>query len=289
MAKKWTEQEIEILKRCVYYKSDERYKMLPNRTKSSIITKMYDMKIYSKNRKLSDFFVHKRKTKNKQRIDDILNNSFLTVDSPQIAYLLGIIWGDGSLYNGQQEGRKKYIYLGILTSDFDDIKNIFDENWRIKNRVRKNRKKSITEAINHNSNFSAFLYKNDYNDKSVKSPTNILQKIPENLKHYFWRGYSDADGCFYVSKSKKCFQYALAGSYQQDWKEFEKLLQKLDIKYTLKKSILKTSKYSVIRFCKKADFIKFGDYIYKGEQFGLKRKYNKFIMAIPNTHEYPHT
>jgi len=287
MGKKWSEKEIELLKNSMEYTYEERLTLFPNRSRSSIVTKMYELKLYSKNIKFSKKALLKNQNRFKSIVIDNIDNSHLIINSPEFAYLLGLLWGDGSIYNSKYEGRNKYVYIGINESDFEYVRHLFDNDWIIKTRTRTNRTNSITEAKNHNVNFSSFLFKNKYHEKSIKSPTDILTNIPENLKHYFWRGYSDADGCFYVSKNEKTFQYALAGSYEQNWKDFEDLLKSLDIKYTVKRSELKKSKYSVVRFCSKTDFLNFGKYIYQGKFFGFDRKYEKFIKAMPNVHEYP--
>lgn len=238
-------------------------------------------------RSLSEIQSKNRKEKYKNIVKNNITNSYLDINTPELSYLLGLLWGDGCLYNAKDEGRNKYIYLGLISKDFDDIKHLFHENWKITSRLRKNRTAPITEAVNFDINFASFLFKNEFHIKSFKSPSLILSQIPDNLKHYFWRGYSDADGCFYVSKNKKTTQYALAGSYEQDWSDFEELLKSLNIKYTVKRSFLRNSKYSVVRFCKKSDFIKFGEYIYQDSKFGMLRKYKKFREATPNAHEYP--
>jgi intein-encoded DNA endonuclease-like protein len=240
-------------------------------------------------RTLSETQLKNRREKYEAIVNNNIRNSHVDVNTPELAYLFGILWGDGSIYNSNFPTKNKYIYIGINESDFLDIKYLFKENWRINSRMRKNRSKFITEAVNFDVNLSSFLYKNDYSEKSLKSPSKILSHIPKNLKHYFWRGYSDADGCFYISKNKKVFQYALAGSYDQDWSDFENLLKLLNIQYTVKKSFLKNSKYSVVRFCKKADFIKFGEYIYQGTEIGLSRKFDKVIEAKANVHQCQHS
>ena len=285
MGKKWTEKEIELLKKSTEYTYEERLLLFPNRSKSSIATKMSELKIYSKNIKFSEKSLLARRVKYKNTVSNNILNCHLDVNTPELSYLLGLLWGDGSLGNTKNEGRNKYVYLGINTEDFEDISYLF-KNWHNSSRIRKNRTKGISEVKNYDVNFSSFLFKNGYADKSIKSPSLILKHIPDDLKHYFWRGYSDADGCFYVSKNKKTTQYALAGSYEQDWTDFEDLLKSLNIKYTIRRAYLKNSKYSAVRFCKKSHFIKFGEYIYQGKVFGLNRKYRKFTEVIPNVHEY---
>jgi len=52
-----------------------------------------------------------------------------------------------------------------------------------------------------------FLSENNYKEKSYVSATKILNKIPNNLKKYFFRGYFDGDGSIY--KYEKYYQVGL--------------------------------------------------------------------------------
>jgi hypothetical protein len=106
-----------------------------------------------------------------------------------------------------------------------------------------------------------------------------LSKIPNELKHYFFRGLIDGDGSFYFKDYTR--QFALTSSYEQDWDYFERLCEYLGIKYKIKRVInfnkktKKENKSSVLRILGK-EIIKLGEYIYKGDDFGLSRKINKY-------------
>ncbi len=65
------------------------------------------------------------------------------------------------------------------------------------NRSRKlngNEYKQILIRIN-DKYIKEFLLENDFDKKSLLSPTKVLSKIPDELKHYFFRGLIDGDGC----------------------------------------------------------------------------------------------
>ena len=57
-------------------------------------------------------------------------SDFFTIQNPEIAYLLGLIWGDGHVFYKTNEektlnnNRSYIVSFTIKTSDFEDIKNI---------------------------------------------------------------------------------------------------------------------------------------------------------------------
>jgi intein/homing endonuclease len=125
-----------------------------------------------------------------------------------------------------------------------------------------------------------YLIENEYDKKSLTSPTKILSKIDNYLKPYFFRGLIDGDGCF---SSKNRSYFSITGNIKQNWIDMEKLLNSLDIKYKLTRKERKTGNSSFIVISSKKDIIKLGDYIY-GDYFdgmGLNRKY-KVYYEIKN-------
>lgn len=209
--------------------------------------------------------------------------------TPEAAYILGMFWADGYLVNGKKGKNGHGIALGLIEDDFLDIKNLFKilNEFKYSSRYRKNRVKKIGEINIGSKILYNFLFKNGYQNKSECSPSQILGIIPEELKHYWWRGYFDGDGCFYFGGEKLCRQMAFTGSFEQDWSEHEKLLNNLKLKYKIRKATTKQKKvdgsfcrYSQLRITDKHDVEKFGIYIYSGKLFGFKRKIDKFNKMI---------
>ena len=203
---------------------------------------------------------------------------FINVNEKEAAYLLGFIWADGYLYNGQ---KSHVINMQILSSDMNDILHLFQKygKWNVYTKKAKGMRKQATVVTTTNKMLYHFLKENNYEEKSLESAHLILEKIPDDLKPYWWRGYSDGDGCFYVSD--KAAQFCFAGSLNQDWKFVEDLLNQLNLKYKIARRKSKKGNSSVIRMSNRQDIIEFGKYIYNNyDGIGLKRKFDKFNLIM---------
>jgi len=209
-------------------------------------------------------------------------DKFLNVNTSEVAYLLGLIWADGWVYcNGYQNN----ISLEMVTDDIKHLRRIFlmTGTWTESCRTRKNRRQQSRISTN-NKIIAQFLLNNDYKSKSEMAATKILSKIPENLICYWFRGLVDGDGCFYINKKNKCYQFSIASSYDQDWSFVEELFIRFNICYSIQRRQQvqhgKIHKSSIIRITNKTDISKFGNYIYTNypvDKIGLERKYKKYI------------
>ena len=225
------------------------------------------------------YIVKKYKLKRKKAFDPI---AFIDNVTKESAYILGLLWADGSLGNYKNSN----IRVEIVKDDLDNLSKIFEKTgkWSSYKRVREHWKPIASFSVN-NRPFFNFLIENDYKNKSMVSPLKILNIIPENLKHYFFRGLIDGDGCFYINQKQYTYQFTIASSYEQDWSYLENLLKNHDIKYSIckrqsiNKKTGKTNSSSALRITNKNDIKKFGEFIYKdydSDQMGLNRKYKIF-------------
>ena len=202
--------------------------------------------------------------------------NFININKKEISYILGFIWADGYI-------RKPYnISVQVNMKDSKELKSIFNKtgewNYYITSRYDKRTQRKYESFIiqTSNKNIVDFLIENDYDKKSYISPSKILNLIPDNLKKYFYRGYSDGDGNFYIGEN--LYQYTLSGHYKQDWNFIKNLYENLDIKYTIKQVNNEKSKSSFVRIVNKNDIDIFGNYIYQNwDNIGLNRKYKKFL------------
>lgn len=197
-------------------------------------------------------------------------NAYLNVTEPEMAYLLGFIWADGYI--------KKYsMGINFIKSDYDEIKNVFDKTgiWSCAIRNRQGRKESVDVRMSKKV-FCDFLKSKGYDNKSYISPS-LYYTLNANMRRYFIKGIIDGDGCFYISKNLKTRQFSITSTYEQNWQYMIDLCNELNIKYNIKLTINKKSKYSQFRILKLYDIKKIGDYIYHDNiHIGLNRKYLKF-------------
>lgn len=198
-------------------------------------------------------------------------SQFLNIETKEVAYLLGLIWADGYVY-------KQKIAVEMVKEDLEQLKSVFESvgKWSICYRTRKNRKPQMCISTS-NRILTSFLMGNDYISKGSSSADKILSRIPDKLKHYWFRGLIDGDGCFYMNKKNSSYQFSISSSYNQDWSFLENLFASLGIRYNPLKKIEKTGKSSYLRVTTRSHIKILGEYIYQNfDNMGLRRKYEKF-------------
>lgn len=205
-------------------------------------------------------------------------NTFMNVKTPETSYVLGLLWADGSL-------TKHEVRIECIKSDIDKFYPTFIKtgNWNIFSRARPGRKPQST-IYTSNRPLSEYLASHSYESNNICSADIIINKIPAELRHYWFRGLIDGDGCWYINEKNHCYQFHLGGRYDQDWAFLKTILSKLDIKYSETKRISnKGHKDSIIRITGKSNLSKWGQYIYEGfpsDCIGLERKYNKYLEIV---------
>jgi len=222
-------------------------------------------------------------TKYKQFDDSPI--SHIKINTKEKAYSLGFLWGDGSLF--VKKCKKYNLYypvLNILKTDYDNIEKILNSigDWKkYISKPRISQPNYQTHSVLYDKSWGKFLFENDYKNKSI-GPTKILSQIPDDLKHYWWRGLSDADGCFYANQKNRCFQYSIAGPIEQSWIDAEELFKSLSVRYKVTTRKTKTGSSSYIRVCGMKNLHKIGEYLYQGDkELCLSRKIDKY-NSVPN-------
>jgi len=204
----------------------------------------------------------------------------------ETAYILGLLWADGSFITS---GNQQEIRLECLETDMKHFSKILDKtgNWNYYSRTRKNEKgidkKPVIIARTRNKVIIDFLRKKDFFDKSLKSPDKIIKALKtKELISTFVLGVVDGDGCFYFNQKYGLRQFTITGSKNQDWIFFEKLFTRLDIKYKINRKKNKTQGYSQIRVLNRENIKRLGDFIYNSTnvEFGLNRKQEKYLDII---------
>lgn len=201
------------------------------------------------------------------------------INTPEIAYFLGYFWADGCL------GERQFS-LELIEKDFMSIWPILQKiGFKNHHRRKRNNSQSLQCSIGCGQRkFVDLLFSLDCHNKSINSPTKILNIMPNDLKYYFFRGYIDGDGSICLSgKIRKTCRISINSTIDYDWSFMENLAKELNItKFCTERKTRKnkTHKYSVITFGSKDSILKLGNYIYQNydiDRIGLTRKYNKFL------------
>jgi len=210
---------------------------------------------------------------------------FLDIKEPEVAYFLGFMWADGHVHKNTNG-----IHLDIQKRDYLSLKSLFEQIGQFHHYTKTDCNRGGDQGgirLDHHP-LRTFLAEHDYLIKSVASPDKIVSKIPDHLKHYFWRGLCDGDGCIGVDLRGRYLVY-IAGSYEQDWNAAQSLMDGMMIKYVvfqasrINRTSGKLNSSSGIKITNKIGFLTFCDYIYQGYEtdgIGLKRKWEKFQEGI---------
>lgn len=283
ISKLWTEQEIDFLKKNYPTYGNNYCRKHLNRSYASVKWKSQDLKLLV----IDQAKIPRKQPIRKQPNIDI--NQFITVRSPEVAYILGFLWGDGYIKaykpgQGKERRVAHTVRLQIVLNDLNNIKNSFLKigEWNIRYfKSRDHRQPTGAISTCHNA-LTNYLIQKDYLVKSFKTADKILETIPDNLKHYWFRGLFDADGS--LSYSKPNIQVAIASGYTQDWAYMINLSNQLNISYNISRGVQvfddRTHKHSSFRYINNISIFVFLNYIYQNrniDQIGLNRKYNKFL------------
>lgn len=205
---------------------------------------------------------------------------FLDITSPEVAYILGLLWADGYLTKPTKKHKAYCINIEAIKSDMIEVLPLFEDlgRWsvyeRSRNDISRNTKTSLCISISSKKLWEV-LKRYDYDIKSSASADKILAAIPDYLKHYWLRGYFDGDGTISFADGKYPTMN-FTGSYSQDFTFLFGLLKNLGIPYHHYQKQSTNSGYSRVQITSIANNKKFYDYIYKDKQFGLNRKKIKF-------------
>lgn len=271
---KWSDYEISFLKENYPKKGFKYCADKLNLTNTQIKNKVFKMGLTM----LKECKPNGKKPYEKLNINP---KKFFDLEDPEVIYFLGLLWSDGFMY---QDNNVSHVGITMVEDDVESIRDILDRIGKWNYYHRKNKNKTWKPSINvmtNNKTIYNFLSENDFKYKSTKSPKKILNLIPDNLKHYFFLGVVDGDGCFYVRKTKKnnINQFTITSSYNYEWKSFSDLCDRLEIKYKIKRYKYEKKSYSILRITNKDGIIKLGNYIYQSSEndIYLKRKYESFI------------
>lgn len=205
---------------------------------------------------------------------------FRNIDSSEMAYMLGYIWADG--YVRIFNDNTYRLHMEINSDDARAIKPIFDKlgKWRYSDACRKIGK-PLTRISISNKEAVKILSALDFERKSHVSPCKVVAQIPVDLRHHFWLGFLDGDGCITFGQWHQ--EISFSGTYHQPWTALENQLKELKIDYKIKRIIRSNGhKHSRLYICQLDSVYRFGKYLYQSydqDKIGLYRKYAKWLPS----------
>ena len=210
---------------------------------------------------------------------NINEKELLSLSTPESCYLLGFIWADGHL--SANKSNKNRITIEIISDDMTNLKTCLDKfgKWHHHTRIRPGRKQQSQAIITSKTIYDQLI---KWNYRKRHLGTNLPNLIKKSLRHYWYLGVFDGDGCFYFYPKGYLKQCSISSCYNQNWSYITSVLDVLRIKYKITKRIQGKNRHSVIRFCGKNNIKTFGEYIYKNKlnYIGFDRKYKKYTEIV---------
>lgn len=233
---------------------------------------------------LKKYGIPRRGVKEAQRIqarkNANVNIDFFYKESPELYYILGLWASDGIVYNSS------------LALDLTD-KDVID--WVAETIGYKNTIKPIKKYggfYNKTSKVTSIGYKirfrsievadifSKYGITERKSKIITFPTIPESMLPHFVRGVFDGDGGIYVAKREingKYYDRATVHFSSGSFVFLEGLKGIIESVIGGNRKISKGTRCFQYSFEGKKDVIRFGEWIYQGDAFGMKRKKDKFL------------
>ena len=266
----WSEKDVSFLRENYQIYGSQYCSKILNRARSSIVCKANKIGLF-----ISKELWSKLKCKPYHLLDIPVDNFSVNI-TPESAYVLGILWADGSV---EKSGK---VRIGLVKQDMNDIECVFDKLGKWKKRDKQLINRQLQRHIGTNSKIlSNFLQSHNYISKSTSSADSILSIIPDNLKHYWFRGLFDGDG--HIRKNRN--EFSISSNYYQDWTYLIELSKKFGMKYHVRKQKLiskagkehSSSCFSCSHAMSMYKFFEFIYFNYENDNIGLKRKYKEWI------------
>jgi hypothetical protein len=209
------------------------------------------------------------------RKHNIHTEKFAHLCEPELAYFLGYFFADGTVNK-----KTKNCQMMIATEDYGEIKHIFNKIGKVSIYAlqRKSHHKPMTHIFFSDVEFGEFALTKGLKGDSFEK---VLTLIPDNLRHYFWRGLIDGDGCFFVNRTSS--RLTISSTLDFDWTSFQELCRNMSITFRMIYRTEPRNTGSQLEIARRDDVIKMGQYIYQShptDNIGLPRKFNKFLQII---------
>ncbi len=221
-----------------------------------------------------------------------VNESFFKIWSPQMAYVLGLIFADGAVEDVRKSSRTCYVQLSNNDKSLlNEVKACLSSthvlSWRNPRRLIFRGKsfycaKSYSLQIGNRAMYQDLL---DLGVTPRKSLTMMFPDVPSEHLSFFVRGYFDGDGCINLSFPKQAKTPRLQLIFTSGSMRFlETLMNRLSLALGISiKNIYHNERAYRLRY-KKWDSMKILDFMYRNlrEAPYMDRKYQAYKKLFVN-------
>lgn len=199
--------------------------------------------------------------------NDLIVNYFEHIDCEEKAYLLGFIFADGCVNNGQ-------LWIDINDKDreiLEKIRELLHSNCKISTRIKG---KSIMSRITiKHADFVNYLEKYGIVKNKTKETNHLpINEIPEKFYKDFLRGLIDGDG-WIVKDSKNNWHIGYVTQYKTTAEDFVIIMNSLLDKKWNNKIIERNNKYAVVQIQSKQQVEQLAHVLYADNKICLSRKF----------------
>lgn len=225
--------------------------------------------------KLDKESLYKIMSKNTINIDD-----YIKVVDPRIAYILGLLWSDGSVSFANNRSKTPIIKHTCISDDAKCFTEVFDsygwKNFESHNDKSLGKKKMVAHWVS-SRDLGNLLIENKFRDKELG--TYIYRNFDDNKSH-FLRGIFDGDGCFTISKSGQKYKQSaiyFSSSVNQNWAFLCDILDEISVSYKIRKVKDRLGESSQLYVIDSLSIYNLCEFMYvNSENMRLERKYNKY-------------
>lgn len=202
----------------------------------------------------------------------INENFFNKIDSPEKAYILGLLYADG---NANKKIKQITLKLQVNDKPVLDRISLLIETDKPLHFVKKSKTTHQDQYVLKITN--KVIYTDLVNHGIVPNKTFIttFPKLEEQLIPHFIRGYFDGDGCFYVGKQNRAC-WSIIGSTNFINSVQNLIQEKLNIKSYIQHDKRCKAGIDILRIRRLSDIKKISEWMWCNSTIHLERKYNKY-------------